>query len=299
MVGRTRVVVAAVTVAVAVGGCSGSPRPRAVGGSSTAAGSSTQPRTVPRPIQATVGSSATSIPSPRPVATGPGSATAAPSPASTVVAARLLGQDWTRIPTSRHVVALTFDAGGDDAGVAAILGTLAREHVRATFFLTGHWAQTFPAQARRIAASYRLGDHSMTHPHFTGLSADQIKHQVLDSAAAIEHATGVGPAPFFRFPYGNQNAGILAQVNGLGFITVRWSVDTLGWQGARAGATTPRIINRVLAALAPGEIVLMHVGATPADGSTPDANALPEIIRALKARHYDFVTVDALQTGRR
>lgn len=46
------------------------------------------------------------------------------SPSSTSLPAALLGRDWTRIPTDRKIVALTFDAGGNDAGVAAILATL-------------------------------------------------------------------------------------------------------------------------------------------------------------------------------
>jgi len=36
----------------------------------------------------------------------------------------LAGTEWTRLPTGREVVALTFDAGGDAAGVPSILKTL-------------------------------------------------------------------------------------------------------------------------------------------------------------------------------
>jgi peptidoglycan/xylan/chitin deacetylase (PgdA/CDA1 family) len=39
------------------------------------------------------------------------------------------------LPTHRHVVALTFDGGSDAAGAPAILQTLARPRVKATFFL--------------------------------------------------------------------------------------------------------------------------------------------------------------------
>ncbi|MDP9093554.1 MAG: hypothetical protein M3N95_11645 [Actinomycetota bacterium] len=82
-------------------------------------------------------------------------------------------------------------------------------------------------------------------------------------------------------------------MNALGYVAVRWTIDTLGWQGSRAGATTPHILERVLGALTPGEIVLMHVGSTPQDGSTPDADALGQLIGALRARGYRFVTLDA------
>jgi peptidoglycan/xylan/chitin deacetylase (PgdA/CDA1 family) len=50
----------------------------------------------------------------------------------------------------------------------------------------------------------------------------------------------------------------------------------------------------VLATLQPGQIVLMHVGANPDDGSTLDAAALPTLIAELRDRGYGFVTLDAL-----
>ena len=206
----------------------------------------------------------------------------------------LRGQDWTRIPTTRHVVALTFDAGGNDAGIAKIFAVLAYEHATATFFMTGQWAQRYPAEARTVARSFGLGDHSMTHPHFSALSLDEVRHQVLDASGSIQQTTGLSPAPFFRFPYGDENTSLITAVNKLGFIPVRWTVDTLGWQGIRAGATTSSIIQRVLGGLSPGEIVLMHVGSTPADGSTPDADALAQLIEALRARGYSLVSLNAM-----
>lgn len=51
---------------------------------------------------------------------------------------------------------------------------------------------------------------------------------------------------------------------------------------------------RVLAALRPGEIVLMHVGSNPNDHTTFDADALPQVISELRARGYSFVTLNAL-----
>lgn len=51
---------------------------------------------------------------------------------------------------------------------------------------------------------------------------------------------------------------------------------------------------RVLAALRPGEVVLMHVGSNPDDHTTFDADDLPQVITELRARGYSFVTLDAL-----
>jgi peptidoglycan/xylan/chitin deacetylase (PgdA/CDA1 family) len=67
--------------------------------------------------------------------------------------ARLAGTDLTYIPTTRKVVALTFDASANDDAVASILATLQAAHVPATFFLTGSFVSRFAATARRIAAA--------------------------------------------------------------------------------------------------------------------------------------------------
>ena len=209
-------------------------------------------------------------------------------------ASSLLGIDWTRIPTSAKVVALTFDAGANAAGLPSIDATLRAKIVPATFSLTGAWVRQFPAQAGWIAAGgYAVTNHSMTHPYFTLLTDAQVAAQVLDAQQAILTSTGQDPRPLFRFPYGDVNSRVIGDVNRLGYVPVRWTVDTLGWEGTTAGQSTQTVINRVLAALQPGEIVLMHIGSAP-DGSTLDAAALPTIINSIRARGYTFVTLHAL-----
>jgi peptidoglycan-N-acetylglucosamine deacetylase len=77
----------------------------------------------------------------------------------------------------------------------------------------------------------------------------------------------------------------------MGYGCFRWTVDTLGWKGTSAG-TSDDIVHRVLDAAAPGEIVIMHVGSNPDDGSTLDAGALPQVIEQLQAMGYGFTTLD-------
>ena len=84
-------------------------------------------------------------PSPRPSAPSPA------SPGTRPVTGWLAGKDWTVIPTTRRVIALTFDAGANADAVPAILATLRRDGVPATFFLTGNFVHDFPAAARSIA----------------------------------------------------------------------------------------------------------------------------------------------------
>jgi peptidoglycan/xylan/chitin deacetylase (PgdA/CDA1 family) len=208
----------------------------------------------------------------------------------------LLGQDIERIPTAQRVVALTFDAGANADAVGSILTTLAQQHITATFFLTGDFVADFPDAARRIAAAgHRIGNHSVNHPHFTSLSDADIRAQLSATAATIHGTTGANPAPLFRFPYGDRDARTIAVVNAAGYVPIRWTVDSLGWQGTMNGSRGAAFVTqRVVAAATAGEIVLMHVGSNPDDHSMLDAQALPDIIAALRAQGYGFASLDAL-----
>jgi peptidoglycan-N-acetylglucosamine deacetylase len=251
------------------------------------------PADTPAPAQAPPPAEAPA-PSPDPRAQPPAPSTPAPSPSRSpadALPASLVGAEWERIPTDRRVVALTFDAGANADAVPSILRTLQAEGVRATFFLTGSWVERYPSLAQQIAARYPIGNHTFTHPDLTTLGAGAVQGEIDRTAAAIRSATGQDPRPLFRFPFGARDARTIALVNDAGYGSFRWSVDTLGWKGTSGGMDAAAVTDRVLAGLAPGQIVLMHVGSNPDDGSTLDADALPEIIRRARAAGYDFVSL--------
>jgi peptidoglycan/xylan/chitin deacetylase (PgdA/CDA1 family) len=213
--------------------------------------------------------------------------------AVTSVPAGLEGTEWNRLPTTERYVALTFDAGANAAGLPSILGTLQDRQVAGTFFLTGRWAEGNPALAAQIARYYPVGNHSYSHPDLTTLSDDAVRTEVTRAQTAILSASRQDARPMFRFPFGARDARTIAIVNSLSYGSVRWTVDTLGWQGTSGGQSVDTIVRRVLDNLTPGEIVLMHVGSNPNDGSTLDADALPRVIDELQARGYGFVTIRA------
>jgi peptidoglycan/xylan/chitin deacetylase (PgdA/CDA1 family) len=225
-----------------------------------------------------------SVPAPQPPAT-PDDAPASRLPDS------LVGAEWERVPTTEKVVALTFDAGANADGVPSILRTLEATGTSATFFLTGRWTEDHPDLARRIAQGYPVGNHSDTHPDFTDLTDAQLRAEVTAAERAIEAATDRSPRPLFRFPFGDRDARTIRLVNEAGYGSFRWTVDTLGWKGSTGGMTASAVVERVVDTVGPGQIVLLHVGSHPTDGSTLDADALPRIIEQLRGRGYRFITL--------
>lgn len=81
----------------------------------------------------------------------------------TVVAA-FAGKDITQLPTTQHVVALTFDAGANADAVPEILATLHDENVPGTFFLTGRSAPRSTKAASSPHSSSRSVSWSRSCP---------------------------------------------------------------------------------------------------------------------------------------
>ena len=197
----------------------------------------------------------------------------------------------TRGNAARREVALTFDAGSDPGYTGEILDVLQREGVRATFSVTGLWAEHNRELLLAIAAQgHQIINHTYDHASFTGLStqkppmtADARALELSRTEVTVYHLTERTTRPYFRPPYGDLDAGVQRDAAAAGYDTVvMWSVDTMGWNHASVEA----IVARSIAGAEPGAIYVMHVGAESQDGV-----ALPRIIAALRQQGYAFGTI--------
>lgn len=205
----------------------------------------------------------------------------------------IVAGELVRLQTRQHVVALTFDGGGNADAAKQVLAVLKRERVTGTFFLTGHFVKTYPLLSRAIGRLYPVANHTVDHLDLRRLSTAAATREITQAGTMIRRATGRDPRPLFRFPYGARDARTLGLVNRLGYASVRWTVDTWGWMGL-ASQSVAGAERRVLDHLVPGEIVLMHLGSS-RDRSTIDSHALPGVIRAVNARGYRFVTLNGVR----
>jgi peptidoglycan/xylan/chitin deacetylase (PgdA/CDA1 family) len=183
-------------------------------------------------------------------------------------------------------VALTFD-DGPGPYTPGVLSVLERYGVHATFFIIGRMLQYFSESARReVRDGDVLGDHTQTHPAMARLSAHDQYEQIFEQAARVE-LQGARRPDLFRPPYGSFDATTMAQLARLHMLMVLWSVDTDDYAQPGVGA----IVQRALEGAHPGAIILMHdAGGT----RTETVEALPIIIRALRARGLKPVTVPQL-----
>ncbi|MER3486466.1 MAG: hypothetical protein C4345_11355 [Chloroflexota bacterium] len=119
------------------------------------------------------------------------------------------------------------------------------------------------------------------------LTREERQKELKDTERLIRKLTkGYVTAPYFRPPYGDLDDSVLADLADAGYyITVMWTCDTLGWNGA----TVEEILDRCAANAEAGDILLLHVGS-----DTLDAAALPQMIEMLQGKGLELVTVEEL-----
>lgn len=231
-------------------------------------------------------------PAPMVTPTPTSSSTPSPSPTPTLTAADVL--TLRKGETTEKLAALTFDAGADAGFTDQILDTLEHEQIKATFGMTGLWAEANPDTLKRIADDgHQIINHTYDHQSFTGvstktspLSTDQRADELRHTEQIVQSITGQDPKPYFRPPYGDYDQSVLSDIAADGYtVNVLWTVDSLGWNGLSA----PEIVKRCVSKAEPGVIYLMHVGS-----QSQDAAALPQVIDKLKAEGYRFVTIKEL-----
>lgn len=178
-------------------------------------------------------------------------------------------------------VALTFD-DGPAAPTGIILDALAREKVKATFFLIGKNIAGNETLVKRMAdEGHAVGNHSFNHSvNFDWQSAAAMQQELEQTNMAIEAVTGT-PVKLFRPPYGVTNPNLAKAVARCELKSIGWSLrsmDTIARDEAR-------LLRKILRQVKPGGIILLH------DRCPITANILPALIQELKKRDYVFTTL--------
>jgi peptidoglycan-N-acetylglucosamine deacetylase len=172
-----------------------------------------------------------------------------------------------------------------------ILDTLAANGIRASFGITGKWAEQNPGLVQRIAVDgHDFINHTYSHASMTGgstntppLSREERWAELDRTEEIIVNLTGLSTKPLFRPPYGAYDVSVIADVGARGYLyNVMWTVDSRGW--LRWSSTS--IAQRCLQLAEPGAIYIFHVGSASQDGP-----ALRSIIDGLRAEGYAIGSV--------
>jgi peptidoglycan/xylan/chitin deacetylase (PgdA/CDA1 family) len=191
------------------------------------------------------------------------------------------------LPLNDREVVITFDDGPLSPLTSHILDTLAKECVKATFFMVGRMARAYPHLVKRVyAEGHTIGNHSQNHPFsFARMTVDHASREIEDGFASIRAALGEpdGVSRFFRIPGLLRQAPVENYLASRGYMT--WSVDFMADDWTRISAS--EVVRRALERLeARGRgILLLH------DIQPATALGLPTLLHELKARGYRIVHV--------
>lgn len=93
--------------------------------------------------------------------------------------------------------------------VPRILRILEREGIPATFFVTGHTAETYPAQTRAIAAAgHEIGHHGYLHENPIDLTPDEEERVMIRGLDALDSVAGVRPVGYRSPAWDNSSTTI-------------------------------------------------------------------------------------------
>ena len=101
-------------------------------------------------------------------------------------------------------IALTYDDGPNDPYTLRLMEVLARQNVRATFFLIGRYVQQRPdIVSDLVKAGHVVGNHTFTHPHLIVSGTVETRHQLEECQRVLHDVTGESPR-LFRPPFGGR-----------------------------------------------------------------------------------------------
>ena len=190
------------------------------------------------------------------------------------------------VETGKPQVALSFDAAWGNDDTQTLLDILASNNVKATFFMTGGWVESYPDDVKAIAAAgHDLGNHSENHKQMSALSAGDCETELMTVHNKVKDITGL-EMTLFRPPYGDYNNQLVEVANGLGYHVIQWNVDSLDWKDYGADDIVSRVLNHKN--LGNGSIILMH------NGAKYTKDALDRIITGLQEKGYEIVPISQL-----
>jgi peptidoglycan/xylan/chitin deacetylase (PgdA/CDA1 family) len=201
------------------------------------------------------------------------------------------------VRTGPPAVYLTFDDGPNPTATPALLDVLAREDVRATFFLLDHHIndETAGIVRRIVNDGHAVALHSHTRRLMLG-PPEAVVSRLQAAADRVERITGRPPIPAFRPHAGWRSGAMYEALDRLGYRLVGWGWGLWDWNWSRPRSAGP-IVERIVPRVSNGDIIVMHDGhhEDPRADRRYAVEATMSLIPALRARGFRFATIaDAL-----
>lgn len=185
-------------------------------------------------------------------------------------------------PLKDREVILTFDDGPHKTLTPAVLNALDYHCTKATFFMVGQRALSYPDMVRTVARrGHTIATHTWTHQDLAKIDPDAAKTEIELGISAVQKALGSPAAPFFRFPYLSHPKEMTAHLRSRNTAIFSIDVDSLDFKTRSSTA----VIRKVMSGLEQHGrgIILFH------DIQPSTAGALKSLLSEMKDKGYKVV----------
>jgi peptidoglycan/xylan/chitin deacetylase (PgdA/CDA1 family) len=188
----------------------------------------------------------------------------------------------------KRTVALTFDDGPDLETTPVLIELLARDNIKATFFVVGEKAKKNPALiAKLVQAGHQVANHSYSHPWYANfLFGKALEKQILQTKIALEKMIG-SECFFFRPPMGLTNPHYRSILKKNNITMVGWNIRTYDKYRDKH-----KIAEKISKKIRNGSIIMMHDSGESIEKLD---YIIPAIYEKLKAQGYSFTTIQEMQ----
>ncbi|QRK04439.1 polysaccharide deacetylase family protein [Archangium violaceum] len=192
---------------------------------------------------------------------------------------------------NRMRIALTFDACSTHKNEydERVIRTLVETGTPATLFIGGGWALANPGRVQELAQypGFEFGNHTFSHPHMPRVKDDRKVLEELQRTQRVVYDLSGRIPKYFRPPFGEVDLRVAWIASQAALTTINYDLPS----GDPDRSITPkRLVDWVLRQASPGGIVVMHMN----HKRFPTAQALPDVIKGLRKRGFELVTVGTL-----
>jgi polysaccharide deacetylase family sporulation protein PdaB len=184
-------------------------------------------------------------------------------------------------------VALTFDISWGNKNAIPIIDVLKKEGItKATFFLSASWAERHPEIVKKIIDSgYEIGSMGYRFKSYTEMDDNEIRKDLQYAQQIFEKVTGKRPT-LLRPPNGHFDTRVLKIADALQLDVIHWNINSEDW----TNPGVEKIVENATTKISGGDIILLHAS----DSAKQTAEALPSIIKKIKAHGHSFTTISSM-----
>jgi len=183
-------------------------------------------------------------------------------------------------------IALTFNISWGEEKVYDILQVLKEQKVRATFFVSGEWAERHPQIIEKITdEQHELGMLGYRYKSYLEQDVEQVRKDMIH-AKQVFKKLGFSDMKYIRPPSGHFNKEIIMLAEQLQLEVTHWSVNPNDWKNPGVN----EIVNAVMEQTSGGDIILLHAS----DSAKQTKEALQTVIPDLQNKKFTFVTISEM-----